>query len=67
MITFTITSGTPTVEELTALELALEQPERPVEEALKAKSVWATPQLRQPLPRKLGLVTSMKKRPFTKP
>jgi len=52
VITFTITSGTPTVEELTALELALEQHERPVEEALKAKSVWATPQLRQPLPRK---------------
>ena len=52
MITFTITSGTPTLEELTALELALAEYERPIEEAAIVKSNWGKPQLRQPLNRK---------------
>jgi len=52
VITFTITSGTPTLEELTVLEMALAQHERPIEEAAAMKSTWAKPQLRQPLPRK---------------
>ncbi|MEK6648819.1 MAG: hypothetical protein AABY37_05855 [Actinomycetota bacterium] len=52
MIRYTITSGTPTAEELTALEQALKDHERP-EVATKAiKSVWAAPQLRMPLVRK---------------
>jgi hypothetical protein len=52
VITFTIISGNPSLDELTALEMALEQHERPIEEAAIVKSNWGKPQLRQPLPKK---------------
>ncbi|HUW86817.1 MAG TPA: hypothetical protein VMW30_00350 [Candidatus Paceibacterota bacterium] len=53
MIRYTITSGTPTPEELIALEVALKthRDSRPKKKVLK--STWGEPQLRQPLPRKV--------------
>ncbi len=48
---FTITSGTPTPEELAALEKALPTP---VVKKVETASLWRKSQIRQPLPRKWG-------------
>jgi hypothetical protein len=48
---FTITSGTPSDEELLALEKALPTP---VVKKLETASLWRKSQIRQPLPRKWG-------------
>ncbi|CAB4655149.1 MAG: hypothetical protein F2787_03865 [Actinobacteria bacterium] len=52
MIAYTITSGTPTLDELAALEFAFEAHKRPEEILPQVKSVWAKPALREPLDRK---------------
>jgi|GEM_PF-662591 hypothetical protein len=48
---FTITSGTPSAEELAALEKALPTP---VVKKVETASLWRKSQIRQPLPRKWG-------------
>jgi len=48
---FTILSGTPTPEELAALEKALPTP---VLKKVETASLWRKSQIRQPLPRKWG-------------
>jgi len=48
---FTILNGTPTVQELAALEKALPTP---VIKKVKSASLWRKSQIRQPLPRKWG-------------
>ena len=48
---FTITSGTPTPEELAALEKALPTP---VVKKVETASLWRKSQICQPLPRKWG-------------
>jgi len=50
---FTITSGTPTPEELAALEKALPTP---VVKKVETASLWRKSQIRQPLPRKWGQI-----------
>jgi len=49
---YTISTGTPSEEERSALEIALRQHVKPVEISATRKSVWARPQLRAPLQRK---------------
>lgn len=53
MIDYTIISGTPTLQELEALEYALELHQRPEVIIQVASSVWAKPQLRKPLKKKI--------------
>jgi hypothetical protein len=48
---FTITSGTPSAQELAALEKALPSP---VVKKVETASLWRKSQIRQPLPRKWG-------------
>jgi len=48
---FTITSGTPSAAELTALEKAIPAP---AERKIKSSSLWRKSQVRQPLPRQWG-------------
>lgn len=52
MIRYTITAGTPTVEELAALEETLKEHYDGRAKKRTVKSVWAKPQLRVPLTRK---------------
>lgn len=48
---FTIVSGTPTKDELAALEKALPTP---IVKKVETASLWRKSQIRQPLPRKWG-------------
>ncbi|CAB4340806.1 unannotated protein [freshwater metagenome] len=52
MIAYTITSGTPTLQELEALEYALELHHKPEVIIQVAHSAWAKPLLRKTLPKK---------------
>ncbi|MFZ2228116.1 MAG: hypothetical protein WA090_03680 [Candidatus Nanopelagicaceae bacterium] len=52
MIRYTITSGTPTAEEMIALEAALKTHREARPKQKISKSVWGMAQLRKPLPRK---------------
>ena len=50
---FTITSGNPSEEELLALKAALDQHKMQVLAPVIKRSVFALPQLRQPLPHQI--------------
>ena len=52
MIEYTITSGSPTLQELAALEFAFQLHKRPEVVIAEVKSKWAKPLLREPLVRK---------------
>ena len=50
---FTITQGTPTDEELLALKFAISQHKLEILAPVIKRSVFALPQLRQPLPHQI--------------